>query len=178
NPQTIVVDQTAPSDSFPTLTLALDTGSSTSDYITSNGAVHFAGSVADTGGAGIDAVQVFNGSTLLGTATVSAGRWSLDTTLAAGTYSDLKVTATDKAGNATTAPNPQTIVVDQTAPSDSFPTLTLTLDTGSSTSDYITSNGAVHFAGSVADTGGAGIDTVQVFNGSTLLGTATVSAGS
>ena len=177
NAQTIIVDATAPSETFPTVTLTSDTGSSGTDFITSNGGVHFAGAVADTGGAGIGTVQVFNGATLLGTASVSAGNWSLDTILAAGTYNALKVTVTDLAGNSNTTTNAQTIIVDATAPSETFPTVTLTSDTGSSGTDFITSNGGVHFAGAVADTGGAGIGTVQVFNGATLLGTASVSAG-
>ena len=122
-------------------------------------------------------MQVFNGATLLGTATVVAGNWSLDTTLAAGTYNNLKVTVTDLAGNASTTTTAQTIIVDSTPPTESFPTVTLTSDTGTSNSDFITSNGGVHFAGAVADTGGAGIGSVQVFNGATLLGTATVVAG-
>ena len=177
NAQTIIVDATPPSETFPTVTLTSDTGASNADFITSNGGVHFAGTVADTGGAGIASVQVFNGATLLGTATVVGGNWSLDTTLAAGTYNNLKVTVTDLAGNANTTTNAQTIVVDATPPSETFPTVTLTSDTGASNADFITSNGGVHFAGTVADTGGAGIASVQVFNGATLLGTATVVGG-
>ena len=176
NAQTIVVDTTVPSETFPTVTLSSDSGTSNSDFITSTGGVHFAGAVADTGGSGIASVQVFKG-TLLGTATVVAGNWSLDTTLAAGTYNALKVTVTDLAGNASSTANAQTIVVDATPPSETFPTVTLTSDSGTSNSDFITSAGGVHFAGTVADTGGAGIASVQVFNGSTLLGTATVVAG-
>ena len=171
------LDATPPSETFPTVTLSSDSGASNSDFITSAGGVHFAGTVADTGGAGIASVQVFNGSTLLGTATVVAGNWSLDTTLAAGTYNNLKVTVTDLAGNASSTANAQTIIVDATPPSETFPTVTLTSDSGASNSDFITSAGGVHFAGTVADTGGAGIASVQVFNGSTLLGTATVVAG-
>ena len=94
------------------MTLTSDSGASNSDFITSAGEVHFAGTVADTGGAGIASVQVFNGSTLLGTATVVAGNWSLDTTLAAGTYNNLKVTVTDLGGNASSTANAQTIIVD------------------------------------------------------------------
>ena len=79
---TFTLDSTAPSETFPTVTLTSDTGASNSDFITSNGGVQFAGAVADTGGAGIASVQVFNGATPLGTATVGAGTWSLNTTLA------------------------------------------------------------------------------------------------
>ena len=58
------------------MTLTSDTGASNADFITSNGGVHIAGTVADTGGAGLPSVQVFNGNTLLGTANVVAGSWS------------------------------------------------------------------------------------------------------
>src|SRR5258708_28054082 len=101
------------------------------------------GTVADTGGAGIDTVEVFNGATLIGTATVTGSTWSLDTTLAAGTYSSLKVTATDLAGNASTATNAQTIIVDKTNPTDTFPTATLPSATLSSRTHYITRHLAV-----------------------------------
>ena len=73
-----------------------------------------------------------------------AGNWSLDTTLAAGTYNNLKVTVTDLAGNANTTANAQTIIVDATPPSETFPTVTLTSDSGASNSDFITSTGGVH----------------------------------
>ena len=113
------------------MTLTSDTGTSNSDFITSNGGVHFAGAVADSGGAGIGSVQVFNGATLLGTAIVVAGNWSLDTTLAAGTYNNLKVTVTDLAGNASTTTNAQTIIVDATPPSVAATVTALSADTGS-----------------------------------------------
>ena len=116
------------------------------DFITSNGGVHFAGTVGDTGGAGIASVQVFNGNTLLGTANVVAGSWSLDTTLAAGTYSDLKVTATDVAGNASTTNSVQTIIVDGTPPAAgtlSFANLT---DTGSSDTPPVTTDNSFNLA--------------------------------
>jgi Ca2+-binding RTX toxin-like protein len=129
----IFFDTTNPTDSFTTIHLTSDTGSSSSDFVTSNGAVHFEGSVADTGGAGIDTVKVYNGSTLLGTATVSGSTWSLDTTLPAGTYSALNVVATDLAGNSTTANDSQTVIVDQ-----SNPTVVITSDHTSLTGDQTT----------------------------------------
>src|SRR5206468_2911275 len=114
--QTIVVDATNPTERFPTVTLTLDSGVAGTAYTTNAGSPHFAGTVADTGGAGIDTVKVFNGATLLGTATVLGGNWSLHTSLPARRSSDLKVTATDVAGNSSTTTNAQTIIVDATAP--------------------------------------------------------------
>ena len=128
------------------MTLTSDTGASNADFITSNGGVHFAGTVADTGGAGIASVQVFNGATLLGTATVVAGNWSLDTTLAAGTYSDLKVTATDVAGNASTTNSVQTIIVDSTPPAAGTLSFTNLTDTGSSDTPPVTTDNSFNLA--------------------------------
>src|SRR5205807_1267736 len=137
----------------------------------------FAGSVADTGGAGVDTVQVFNGATSLGLATVTGGTWSLDTTLASAAYHTLNVTVSHLARNASTTSNAQTIIVDTTNPTESFPTVTLTTATASSSSLSLHDALPIYFAGSVADTGGAGVDTVQVFNGATSLGLATVTGG-
>ena len=110
-------------------------------------AVHFAGTVADTGGAGIASVQVFNGATLLGTATVVGGNWSLDTTLAAGTYNNLKVTVTDLAGNANTTTNAQTLIVDATPPAEALAITAITTDTGT-VGDFITSDTTLTVSGS------------------------------
>ena len=176
NAQTIIVDTAAPSETFPTVTLTSDTGASSSDFITSNGGVHFAGAVADTGGAGIGSVQVFNGATLLGTATVVAGNWSLDTTLAAGTYNNLKVTVTDLAGNASTTTTAQTIIVDTTAPSAIATVTALSADTGTA-GDFITSVAAQTVSGTFTGTLGAG-EKIQVSaDGGTTWVDATAGAG-
>src|SRR3954463_11881478 len=80
-----------------TITLASDTGSSTTDKITSNPAIKGTG-LANT------LVTVKNGSTVLGTTTAnSTGAWSFTPTgLAEGTYT-LSATQTDLAGNIGTA---------------------------------------------------------------------------
>ena len=117
--------------------------------------MHFAGTVADTGGAGIASVQVFNGATLLGTATVVGGNWSLDTTLAAGTYNNLKVTVTDLAGNANTTTNAQTIIVDATPPSAVATVTALSADTGTA-GDFITNVASQTVSGTFTRCAGSG----------------------
>ena len=169
------LDATPPSETFPTVTLGSDSGALNSDFITSAGGVHFAGTVADTGGAGIASVQVFNGSTLLGTATVVAGNWSLDTTLAAGTYNNLKVTVTDLAGNASSTANAQTIIVDATPPSAVATVTALSADTGTA-GDFITSVAAQTVSGSYSGTLGAG-EKIQVSVDGTTWIDATAGAG-
>ena len=170
------LDATPPSETFPTVTLTSDTGASNADFITSNGGVHFAGTVADTGGAGIASVQVFNGATLLGTATVVGGNWSLDTTLAAGTYNNLKVTVTDLAGNANTTTNAQTLIVDATPPSAVATVTALSADTGTA-GDFITNVASQTVSGTFTGALGAG-EKIQVSaDGGTTWVDATAGAG-
>ena len=85
-------------------------------------------------------MQVFNGATLLGTATVVAGNWSLDTTLAAGTYNNLKVTVTDLAGNASTTTNAQTIIVDTAPPAAGTLSFSNLTDSGTANTPPVTTD--------------------------------------
>jgi hypothetical protein len=119
-------------------------------------------------------VQVYDGTTLLGTATESpAGSFTFTTAaLATGTHT-LSATATDAAGNVSAASSTVTLKVDTAPPSapviaavsdDQAPS-TGNLGTGASTND---STPTLTFS---AEPGG----TVQVYDGTTLLGTATES---
>ena len=122
-------------------------------------------------------MQVFNGATLLGTATVVGGNWSLDTTLAAGTYNNLKVTVTDLAGNANTTTNAQTLIVDATPPSAVATVTALSADTGTA-GDFITNVASQTVSGTFTGALGAG-EKIQVSaNGGTTWVDATVGPGS
>ena len=167
--QTVQVDTTHPSISFDTVSFS-DTGVP-GDHITNSGQVTLSGTVSDN--VTVSQVQVFNGTTLIGTATVTNGVWSLTTTLAQGTYDQLNATATDEAGNTTNATTTQTVQVDTTHPSLSFDTVSFS-DTGVP-GDHITNSGQVTLSGTVSDN--VTVSQVQVFNGTTLIGTATVTNG-
>ncbi|MEI8187257.1 MAG: hypothetical protein WCG19_11250, partial [Chlorobiaceae bacterium] len=132
---TIIIDTTAPS--APTLVLTVDNGTSSTDGITSNGSVTVSG--------------LETGSTWQ-YSTNSGSTWSTGTgssfTLAAGTYAigAVEVKQTDLAGNVSSAgSNESAITIDTTAPS--APTLALTVDSGTSSTDGITSNGSVTVSG-------------------------------
>ncbi len=81
------------------------------DHITDNGQVTLSGTVSDN--VTVSQVQVFNGSQLLGTATVDNVHhtWTLTTTLAPGAYNQFNATATDEAGNPANATTTQTVQV-------------------------------------------------------------------
>ena len=126
-------------------------------------------------------VEVFNGSTSLGLATVSAGTWSLDTNLAAGSYSNLNVVATDKAGNSSTIANAQTIIVDATSSSLSTRALSLAAGSDTGTSDNITYINTpivtVSTLNGIAMSVGDIIKIIDTSNGNAVVGSYTVVSG-
>ncbi len=98
-----------------------------------------------------ETIRIYDGTSFLGTATVSGTTWS---------YADSRVWVTlyplnhffsytaqvaDAAGNQSAAGSAYTATFDQVAPS--APTLTLTSDTGNSSTDRLTNNGTITVAG-------------------------------
>src|ERR1019366_3955635 len=130
--------------------LSADTGTSSTDFITNVAPQTVSGTFTGTLGPG-EKIQVSaDGGTTWVDTTPSGSNWSASgVTLSSGTGT-LSVRTIDTANN-TTAGTGHSYTLDTTVPSETFPTVTLTSDTGASNSDYITSNGAVHFAGTVAD---------------------------
>ncbi len=164
---TIMVETSAPVITIAAQVLADDTGISATDNVTNNGAVTLTGAV---NGAGGTIVQILDGTNVLGTATLNnSGGWSFATTLGAGSHA-LFATATDLAGNSTSTPTEPVITVLTAVPQVAITTQVLTDDTGSSSTDNITSDGAVTLTGTVTGTAGT---LVQIIDGGTVLGTAT-----
>ena len=172
----ITLDTAAPSETIST-TIGTDTGQTTtiaSGGLTKDNTLALSGTVSDADG--VTSVQVYDGATLLGTATVSAGTWNFTTlALADGSHS-FTAKATDTAGNTTTTAA-VTATVDTTAPSETIST-TIGTNTGSTTtitSGGLTKDNTLALSGTVSDANG--VSSVQVYDGATLLGTATVTAG-
>ncbi|WP_155520678.1 Ig-like domain-containing protein, partial [Ralstonia solanacearum] len=121
-------------------------------------------------------ISVFDGTTLLGTATANAsGNWTFtpSTALTDGSHS-LTATATDAAGNVSTASSAFALTVDTTAPAapvistvtDDVAPVTGTVAAGGSTNDTMPTLTGTAEANS----------TIRVFDGATLLGTTTADA--
>src|SRR5439155_1877694 len=134
----ITIDTTAPAaPSTPDLNAASDSGSSSTDNLTSVKTPTFTGTAEAN-----STVQLFRGgSTSLGTTTADGtGAWALTvgSALADGTYS-ITAKATDLAGNTSVASGALSVTIDTSAPG--LPSFTgITTDTGSSSSDRITSD--------------------------------------
>jgi VCBS repeat-containing protein len=110
---TYTIDKTAPTVAITSQALLLDTGISSVDRITSDGHVTLTGTVSDNNA--VAGVEIFDGTTDLGPATVSGGTWNFAYNLGEGTHA-LDAVATDAAGNKTITAAQPTIIVDQTAP--------------------------------------------------------------
>jgi hypothetical protein len=137
--------------------LANDTGFSHTDLITSDGHVALWGTVSDVNDPnGISNVEVFDGKTDLGPATVSNGAWTFSTLLGEGSHA-LYAVATDDAGNQATTQTEPTIVVDTTPP------IPFMSDVVKNSNNSLTTLSGMSEADS----------SVSVFDGKTLLGTVT-----
>ena len=109
---TATIDTTNPDVTLDSA-ISDDTGSSATDRITSDQTLSLSGTYAD---ANIEKVEIYDGATFLGNATLDgSGNWSFTTgTLIDGSH-NLTAKAVDLAGNSTTTA-PLTAVVDTTAP--------------------------------------------------------------
>jgi hypothetical protein len=150
----------------PDLLAISDTGTSTTDNVTSSATQQFTG--AATSG---DSVAILVGGTTLNTVTASGGSWSYTATLAAGSYA-ITVQASNGGGTGPES-DPLNIVVDTTAPSLAAPDLLASSDDGASSTDNVTSDTTPTFSGF----GEAGTPVSLLVNGvtaaSTVAGTAT-----
>ena len=110
---------------------------------------------------------------VVGSAAATTGTWTItSTTLSDGVHS-MTTRATDAAGNVS-APSPATsLTIDTLPPVTSAPDLTAASDSGTSNSDNVTKIVSPTVFTGTADAG----ETVQLFEGATLLGTTTAAGG-
>ncbi|MEY2567492.1 MAG: hypothetical protein QOE35_2021 [Actinomycetota bacterium] len=112
---TVTVDRTAPAaPSTPVLASASDSGVA-GDNLTKVTTPTFTGT-AEAG----STVKLFDGATQVGSATATGGNWSVtSSTLASGAHT-ITATATDAAGNVSSASAGVTVTIDTTAPATSL----------------------------------------------------------
>ncbi|PUE22799.1 hypothetical protein B9Z39_16885, partial [Limnohabitans sp. JirII-29] len=182
---TVTIDTTAPV--APTLLSVTDdvgsiTGPVSSGGVTDDTVLAVKVGLTGTNAVANDTVQLYDGTTALGTAVtlsagdIAAGFVSLNTpTLSNATTYALKAKVIDVAGNASSASASHTVTIDTSAPS--APTiLSVTDDVGSITgpviSGGVTDDTVLAVKVSLAGTSAVANDTVQLYNSTTALGTA------
>ena len=155
----VTLDTTPPTVSVPDLDAASDSGLTNGDNITNDSTPTLSG----TAEVGL-VVELLQGSTILGTATVTTGAWFITTgTLVDGEYAIFART-TDAAGN-TVESLPLNVTIDTTGPVVSVPDLNSSSDSGLSNADNLTNDNTPTLGGSVeAGIGG------ELREGTTVLG--------
>ncbi|MDX9749042.1 MAG: Ig-like domain-containing protein, partial [Paludibacter sp.] len=142
----IIIDTSVPSaPSSPDLATGSDTGSSSTDNVTSDNTPTFTGTAEAN--STVTVISSVNGT--LGTTTADgSGNWSYTAgTMTSGAH-NITATATDAAGNTSSASSSLSITIDTTAPSaPSGPDLATGSDTGSSSTDNVTSDNTPTFTG-------------------------------
>ena len=153
------VDTVAPV--APTITSFSPDSGVVGDHITNVNTVTLTGAAEAN-----STVKVYDGATLLGTATANgSGAWSYTTAALSNGAHSLTATATDAAGNISTASSAMAVTIDTVAPV--APTITsFSPDTGV-VGDGITDSNVVTLTGAAEAN-----STVKVYDGATLLGTA------
>lgn len=150
--QNYTLDTTAPTKSVATAAFSNDSGSSSTDFITSQAAQTISGTLSANLVSGETVyVSLDNGATWsAAAATVGTNAWSLTgRTLTAS--NTLRVKVSDTAGN-DGAVLSQAYVYDTTAPTTTFGGLALSADTGASSSDFITRTAAQTISATLSGT--------------------------
>ncbi|MBF8177047.1 Ig-like domain-containing protein [Herminiimonas contaminans] len=131
------LDTSVPTTTVATASFSGDTGTSPTDFITNQAAQTISGTLSANLASGETVyVSLNNGSTwTAATAAVGQNTWSLPRTLTGN--GTLLVRVSDTAGNVSTALS-QAYQYDTTSPTTTFSGLSLSADTGSSNSDFIT----------------------------------------
>ena len=113
-------------------------------------------------------VKVYDGATLLGTATANgSGAWSYTTSALSDGAHSLTATATDAAGNTGAASTALSVTIDTAAPV--APTIASFSNDSGIVGDGITNDNTLTLTGTAEANA-----TVKVYDGATLLGTTTV----
>ncbi len=167
---TVTIDTKAPAaPGEPDLSAKFDSGRSATDNITSVTNPFFTGTALENG----STITLFDsdGTTILGTTTVTNGTWSIGSSKLAEGDHTVTARATDAAGNVSAASTALVVTIDTEAPDQpAAPTLDAASDTGISNSDGITNDTTPTFTGTTE-----GLAFVQLFDtdGKTVLGTTT-----
>jgi hypothetical protein len=160
----VTIDNVAPAaPSTPDLIASADSGVSATDNITNVVTPTFSGA-AEAGAT----VTIFSDGVAVGSGVATGGNYSVTTSALTDGSHAITAKATDLAGNVSTASAALTVTIDSTAPATpSVPDLATASDSGTSSTDNLTSVAAATFTGS-AETG----STVTIFSDGVAVGSA------
>ena len=135
--------------------------------LTNSGEMNMSG----TGGTAGDTVNLYDGDTLIGTATVGTdGSWTLPAEISGDRVHDLSTSYTDPAGNESARSAPIAVDLDTTAPDAPAAGSLIDGNAQDLSAGGLTNSPDMNMSGS----GGTAGDTVNLYDGDTLIGSATV----
>ena len=156
----VTIDTTAPV--APSITSFSTDSGTVGDDITNDNTLTLTGTAEAN-----STVKVFDGATLLGSATANGtGAWTYTTAALANGAHSLTATATDAAGNTGVASAALSVTIDTTAPV--APSITSFSTDSGTVGDSITNDNTLTLTGTAEAN-----STVKVYDGATLLGSAT-----
>ncbi len=160
----IVMDTTAPAAPVAP-DLISDSGSSSVDNLTNVSRPSLSGTSEANA-----IINLYEGATLLGSATADGlGAWTITTTLQLGNgVHGLTVNATDRAGNTSATSPSLPVTIDTVVPVPSTPDMAAASDTGTYTTDNVTTITTPTFTGTAEANA-----VIQLREGSTVLGSTT-----
>ncbi|MBL1258899.1 Ig-like domain-containing protein, partial [Methylocystis sp. Sn-Cys] len=184
SPFAVAVDTTAPATTIIIASFTDNVGTQQGNYLsgtaTDDSSPVLSGTLSAPLAAG-EEVRVYEGATLIGTASVSGTGWTLALSgLSEGTHSYTAVVA-DTAGNEGTASSPFAVAVDTTAPVTTATIATFTDNVGLHQGDYpsaTSTDDASPVLNGTLSTPLASGEEVRVYEGATFIGTASVSGTS
>ena len=170
-------DTVAPTGSFSS-SIATNTGLTatiSSGDLTKDTTLGLAGTYADANE--LSSVEIYDGTTMLGNATLSSGNWSYTTAVLVNGLHSFTAKLIDLAGNTFTTTPVVTATIDTVAPTGSFSS-TIATDTGLATtisSGGLSKDNTLGLSGTYAD---ANAVSVEIYDGANKLGNATLNSGS
>ncbi len=138
----VTIDTVAPSTLAATnMTAATDSGSSSTDNITSDSTPDFDGPCVTD-----DVIKLYAGATQVASMTCASSAYSFTSSSLSDASYSMTVTATDTAGNVSIASSALTATIDTAAPTNTgTPDMTAATDSGSSSTDNNTSDTTPNF---------------------------------
>ena len=160
--QAIVIDTTAPTSVIDITAISTDTGTSSTDFITSDTTLTVSGTLITALNVG-EKVQVSNDGGITWVDAITTGTtWSLVDAVVHNSNFTYQARVIDIAGNVGSTDS-QAIVIDTTAPTSVIDITAISTDTGTSSTDFITSDTTLTVSGTLTTALNVG-EKVQISN--------------
>src|SRR6185312_4623845 len=145
--QAVTIDTTAPTAAVAITAIANDTGTSSTDFITSDTSLTVSGTHGTLGTGEKVQVSSDGGTTWSDVTSSTSTTWSFTDPATHATSFTYKARIVDTAGNVDTNTASQAVTIDTTAPTAAVAITAIANDTGTSSTDFVTSDTSLTVSG-------------------------------